>query len=66
MKASILIAFTLISLSSNAQNDSTFNKKQDTIKIGNMVIVGDNSVIEGNNSTRRRNERRNTRELGYK
>ena len=59
MKVSILIAFTLISLSSNAQSDSTFNKKQDTIKIGNMVIVGGNSVIEGNNSTRRRNERRN-------
>ena len=59
MKASTLIAFTLISLSSNAQSDSTFNKKQDTIKIGNMVIVGGNSVIEGNNSTRRRNERRN-------
>jgi hypothetical protein len=39
MKASILIAFTLISLSSNAQNDSTFNKKQDTIKIGNMLII---------------------------
>jgi len=58
MKVSILIAFTLISLSSNAQSDSTFNKKQDTIKIGNMVIVGGNSVIEGNNSTRRRNERR--------
>lgn len=39
MKAIILTAFTLITLSVSAQTDSTQNKKQDTIKIGNMVIV---------------------------
>jgi hypothetical protein len=54
MKTTILITLTLITLSANAQNDSTFNKKQDTIKIGNMVIVGDNSI---RNRSARQNKR---------
>jgi len=52
MKATILTALTLISLSVSAQTDSTQNKKQDTIKIGNMVIVGgngDSKNEKGNN-----------------
>jgi hypothetical protein len=58
MKATILTAFTLITLSVSAQTDSTQNKKQDTIKIGNMVIVGDHSTITEGGSQWSRNNRR--------
>ena len=50
MKAYFLTAFTLIALSSVAQNDSVLNKKPDTIRVGNMVIVNDPS--ETGKSTR--------------
>jgi hypothetical protein len=43
MKAQLLAAFTLITIGSIAQTDSVIIKKQDTIKIGNMLIVGGNS-----------------------
>lgn len=43
MKAHLLAAFSLITLGSVAQTDSTNVKKQDTIKIGNMLIVGGNA-----------------------
>jgi hypothetical protein len=55
MKAYFLTAFTLIALSSVAQNDSVLNKKTDTIRVGNMVIVNDHS--ESGNRTR--NAKRN-------
>jgi hypothetical protein len=58
MKATILTVFTLITLSVSAQTDSTQNKKQDTIKIGNMVIVGDHSSIAEGGSEWTRNNRR--------
>lgn len=63
MKATILTAFTLITLSVNAQTDSSYNKKQDTIKIGNMVIVGSNGTKEvdkvswNHDSANKRNKR---------
>lgn len=63
MKATILTAFTLITLSVNAQTDSSYNKKQDTIKIGNMVIVGANGTKEldkvswNHDSANKRNKR---------
>ena len=63
MKATILTAFTLITLSVSAQTDSTQNKKQDTIKIGNMVIVGANGTKEvdkvswNHDSANKRNKR---------
>ncbi len=59
MKATILTVFALITLSVSAQTDSTKNKKQDTIKIGNMVIVGDPSIIIGEQPVSNRNRRRN-------
>lgn len=43
MKAKLLAAFTLITIGSIAQTDSVIIKKQDTIKIGNMLIVGGNA-----------------------
>jgi hypothetical protein len=50
---------SLIGLNARAQNDSTKNKKQDTIKIGNMVIVGDHStIVEGGSEWTRNNRRR--------
>ena len=58
MKATILTAFTLISLSVSAQTDSTQNKKQDTIKIGNMVIVSDPSISIGEQRDNIRNNRK--------
>jgi len=39
MKAQLLAAFTFITIGSIAQTDSAIIKKQDTIKIGNMLIV---------------------------
>jgi hypothetical protein len=49
----------LITLSLSAQTDSTQNKKQDTIKIGNMVIVGDHStIVEGGSEWTRKNRRK--------
>lgn len=43
MKAQLLAAFTFITIGSIAQTDSVIIKKQDTIKIGNMLIVGGNT-----------------------
>jgi len=43
MKAQLLAAFTFITIGSIAQTDSVIIKKQDTIKIGNMLIVGGNA-----------------------
>lgn len=43
MKAQLLAAFTFITIGSIAQTDSLIIKKQDTIKIGNMLIVGGNT-----------------------
>ena len=65
MKTAILITLTLITLSANAQNDSTFNKKKDTIKIGNMVIVGDNSISIEGTSSRNKSARQNKRNGVY-
>ena len=48
MKAHLLAAFSLITLGSVAQTDSTNVKKQDTIKIGNMLIVGGNADSKNN------------------
>ena len=65
MKKYLLSVFTLIALSATAQTDSTNNKKQDTIKIGSMIIVGDNSIkIEGT-SGRNRIARQNKRSGFY-
>lgn len=65
MKKYLLSVFTLIALSATAQTDSTNNKKQDTIKIGSMIIVGDNSIkIEGT-SGRNRIARQNKRSGVY-
>ena len=47
MKKIILVACVLLSLSAIAQTDST-QKKQDTIRIGNMVIVGGSVDSTGN------------------
>lgn len=52
MKAQLLAAFTFITIGSIAQTDSLIIKKQDTIKIGNMLIVGgntDSSIRKENN-----------------
>jgi len=43
MKVHLLAAFTFITIGSIAQTDSVIIKKQDTIKIGNMLIVGGNA-----------------------
>ena len=42
MKKSILLACVLIAFGANAQKDSILAKKQDTIRVGNMVIVNGN------------------------
>lgn len=42
MKKSILLACVLIAFGANAQKDSTLAKKQDTIRVGNIVIVNGN------------------------
>ena len=61
MKKYLLSVLTLIALSASAQTDSTNNKKQDTIKIGSMIIVGDNSITIEDNARGNRSERRNKR-----
>jgi hypothetical protein len=43
MKKSILLACIFITMNAFAQTDTTSTKKQDTIRVGNMVIVGDKS-----------------------
>jgi hypothetical protein len=55
MKAYFLTAFTLVALSSVAQNDSILNKKPDTIRVGNMVIVNDPSESGQNIRNNKRN-----------
>jgi hypothetical protein len=42
MKRYLLSVLTLITLSAKAQTDSTNNKKQDTIKIGSILIINKN------------------------
>ncbi len=44
MKRAILIASIFLSVNVIAQTDTASSKKQDTIRIGNMVIVGDNTA----------------------
>lgn len=58
MRIYLLVAIAVISLSAKAQSDSTKSNKQDTIKVGNMVIVGDNSIIVEGGSQWSRNNRR--------
>ena len=52
MKAQLLAAFTFITIGSIAQTDSAIIKKQDTIKIGNMLIVGGNNDSSYNRDNR--------------
>ena len=47
MKQLILLASILVSMQGYSQTDST-QKKQDTIRVGNMVIVGSNMDASGN------------------
>ena len=59
MKVYLLAAFAVLSLSAKAQSDSTKSSKQDTIKVGNMVIVGDHStIVEGGSQWSRNNRRK--------
>ena len=52
MKVHLLVAFTLFTLGGIAQTDSVIIKKQDTIKIGNMLIVGGNNDSSYNRDSR--------------
>lgn len=52
MKVHLLVAFTLFTLGGIAQTDSVIIKKQDTIKIGNMLIVGGNNDSSYNRDNR--------------
>lgn len=59
MKAFILSAMTLVHFSASAQTDSTLPKKQDTVKIGNMIIVADNEKNDNEQGNWNRKTNRN-------
>lgn len=61
MKIYIVSLFIMLAISASAQTDSTNNKKQDTIKIGSMIIIGDHSTKSDEHGTRTRSEHPNKR-----